>query len=113
MSSVPPESATKLVTGGLIGLRLEGRLPACDDFARENWWLCCPSMKKASETSTSETSRVRLSTQATICRNTARTGAASRAMSLSGKAISSYIVGVTLLKSRFSRIAAFAEKSIL
>jgi len=112
MSSVPPESATKCVTGSLIGLRFEGRLRACDDFARENQRLCWPSMK-ASETSTTETSRLRLSTQVTICRNTARTGAASRAMSLSGKAISSYIVGVTLLKSRFSRIAAFAEKSML
>jgi len=48
MSSVPPESATKLVTGGLIGFRVESCLRACDDFARENWRLCCPSMKKAS-----------------------------------------------------------------
>ena len=44
--------------------------------------------------------------------STARTGAASRAMSLSGNAINSYMVGVTRRKSRFSSIAALPAKSM-
>src|SRR6478672_3664382 len=54
-----------------------------------------------------------VTSQATICRRTARTGAASSAMSLRGNAISSYMVGVTRRRSRFSRIAALLANSML
>src|SRR6476659_7482294 len=45
-------------------------------------------------------------------RSTARTGAASSAMYLSGRAISSYPPGATRRRSRFSRMYAFDEKSM-
>src|SRR5688500_4604425 len=54
----------------------------------------------------------RESPYATICRSTARTGAASSAMSFKGNAISSYMLGVILRRSRFSRIAPFPANSM-
>src|SRR5436190_15445128 len=61
ISSRPPESVTKLVTGGLSDLARRRCRCVCEDLFVRDWRCCCASMKKANDTSTTEKKRVRLS----------------------------------------------------
>jgi hypothetical protein len=66
MSSLPPESFTKVVTGGRTGFRGIRRLCTVDGFRVRFDWRCLAWTKKASDISATLSKKRRLSTRAIV-----------------------------------------------